>query len=153
MVTDVGSVNIFEYQNEIKLSAGDQLTVYMQLIDRSVDGPAKGFNPPGRRYCPAASATLTVVLNNVWTGGLLTKVATQPYPTLDASIWSFTIASADPIGGTIDLLLTLNESGVIHTGRVKTALWVDTPLDPLGQCGPFGNGTPTGNGWNGGGVY
>jgi hypothetical protein len=123
MLTAVSSVNRFEIVDAVEWTEGDTLSVYFQLIDASLDRPAQGFNPPGRRFMPAASATLTVSINSIDSTKTYTKTATQPY-SLDPSIWKIDIASTDAIVGSRDIILTLTEGATITRGRVQAALKV-----------------------------
>lgn len=120
---DVTGVNSFEIGPTV-FTQGDTQYVYLQLVDNSLDRPEQGYNPSGRRYCPAASSTLTVQINSIDSTKTYTKTATQPYPTLDASIWRISISSTDQIVGSPDLLLTLTESSVVRRGRVQGAISV-----------------------------
>ena len=56
MINNVGSVNAFEWAQEVEFTAGDTQDVYFQLVDASVDKATQGFKPGGRRYAPAAGA-------------------------------------------------------------------------------------------------
>jgi hypothetical protein len=115
---DVANVNSFEVDSSIDWTEGDQLTLYIQLIDASVDTSSQGYNPAGRRYCAPATSTLTVIIENIDDTRKVTRVATQPY-TGDASIWSLPIFSTDRIRGQPQVRLTLvTPSGTI-SGCVK----------------------------------
>jgi hypothetical protein len=101
------------------MNEGDPVTVFVQLIDASLD-KAVG----GRRYMPASGATLQVVLMNIDTAKTYTKNASQPYPTSDPSIWSISIAAADLVRGTVNAQLVLTEGAVIRRGLLPAAIRV-----------------------------
>lgn len=124
-LADVGGVNAFAQVRNVEFTAGDTLTVYLQLIDSSKDLAADGFRPGGRRYVPAAGASLAVTINNVDDSKKITRLASQPFAG-DSSIWSFTIMATDPIVGTADLRLVLTEGSTVTKGRVDAALRVQS---------------------------
>lgn len=105
---DVANVNSFEYTPQLEISSGDAQTVFFQLIDSSVDRPETGFSPSGRRYCPPAGSTLSVQMVNVDDAKQFTRYAVQPF-SADTSIWSIPILSTDPLVGTTNLKMVLNE--------------------------------------------
>lgn len=107
-LTNVGNVNIFDFIQQLEITAGDTQAIYFQLIDLAVDRSDESFNPPGRRYMPAANSTLMVTLTSVECGKVVIRSATQPF-TQDPSIWTFTILGSDPIQGTINMNLRLTE--------------------------------------------
>lgn len=114
VLSDVNSVNSFEYVGQLEVVEGDPFTLYFQLMDSSKD----------LRYVPASSATLSVVLTNIDTAKRVTRSATQPYPG-DLSIWALSVLASDPIAaGTITAKLTLVESGVTRNGSVINAIAV-----------------------------
>lgn len=123
MLKDVGNVNVWEPDTSLSWTEGDQLTIYFQLIDASVDKPDQGFNPPGRRYVPAAGATLSVTLENIDQAKQLTRFAVQPFVG-DGSIWSLSIMSTDAIRGSPQMRLTLTEGGVVTRGLAKCAIQI-----------------------------
>lgn len=127
ILNNVSGVNAFDYAEAAEFTEGDAPTIYLQLIDLSQDKAEKGFVPAGRRYCPASGATLSVVLDNIDDSRKLTKIATQPYPTQDPSIWSVTLLSTDKIRGTANLKLTLTESskttyGFLSAGAIVSSM-------------------------------
>jgi hypothetical protein len=105
---DVAGVNSFEYSNSPEWYEGDSQTLYMQLIDASLDRPEEGFVPAGRRYIPASGAILTVTLMNIDTAKVVERIATQPYQQ-DGSIWRIEVLPTDPLKGTINVKLKLVE--------------------------------------------
>lgn len=105
---DVGSVNIYSYTQQIEISAGDTQDLYFQIVDLSVDRAEQGFNPPGRRYMPAANSTLQLELLSVDCNKQVFRTATQPFPQ-DPSIWKVTILGTDPLQGTVVMKLKLQE--------------------------------------------
>lgn len=116
-LNQVSSVNGFEYAANAQWTEGDTVSLYFQLIDASLDRPAQGFVPAGRRYMPAAGATLNATITNIDDSVQITRTAVQPYA-LDPSIWRVDILSTDKIRGTCDLVLALREGLVSTNSRV-----------------------------------
>jgi hypothetical protein len=103
---DVGGVNAFSYAANLQLGAKSATTLYFQLVDTSV----------GRRFMPAAGATVTIILNNLDNSKKITRIASQPFAQ-DASIWSVPILNTDLLtGGTVEVQLILNEGGLLTPG-------------------------------------
>lgn len=126
ILKDVAGVNSFEYTNTVgEMTEGDSQTLYIQLIDASLDTPGQGFNPNGRRYVPASGATLSLVFGNIDDAKKVMRAATQPFPG-DLSIWSVSILSTDKLRGTVSLSLTLTEGVKVTRGRIANALSVYT---------------------------
>lgn len=130
-LTDVASVNQFGYAQPLEFTQGDAVTVYVQLIDASQDRETAGWKPlvAGRRYMPAVGASLQVIIQNIDDAKVLTKNATQVFPTSDPSIWSFNISASDAVQGTVSLTLVLTEGGTIRRGLLKGGIRV-YPTDP-----------------------
>lgn len=105
---DVNGVNSFEYSAQVEIASGDTQNVYFQLIDASLDRSEQGFNPPGRRYCPAATSTLAVTFVNTDSAKQFVRAATQPFAQ-DPSIWTVPILGTDPLLGTVNLKIILTE--------------------------------------------
>ena len=105
---DVGSVNNFDVTQQLELNSGDTQNIYFQLIDISVDRAEDGYNPPGRRYMPALTATLSVELLSVECNKQVIRAGVQPFPQ-DASIWMVPILGTDPLQGTIVMKVRLVE--------------------------------------------
>ncbi len=124
MLLDVGSVNTFKYVQRVSFTAADPQTVYFQLLDASLDTSADGFSPPGRRYMPAAGASLSVVLDSIDISKRITRTATQPFAS-DPSIWSVSVLASDTIKGTVNLKLALTEGTVIRRGALLGAIGVE----------------------------
>lgn len=106
----VANINSFEHAPQLEMSSGDAQTVFFQLIDASLDRAESGFSPAGRRYCPPASSTLSVQFVNVDDAKQFTRFAVQPFSG-DTSMWSIPILSTDPLLGTTNLKLVLQEPG------------------------------------------
>lgn len=115
ILDNVVDVNDYDIVPQFEATQGDTNTVYIQLVDSASNKASAGFNPPGKRYIPAVGSTLTVLANSLDDAKKVTRIATQPFP-LDGSIWSFQILGTDPIVGTCNLKLTLNETGVMLRG-------------------------------------
>lgn len=114
-IKDVGSVNVFTWATQLEYTQGDTVDLYFMLVDRTQDTRS---DPPGRRYMPAAGATLQVTLDNIDQAKQLTRAATQPF-TNDPSIWKVSIIATDVIKGTCGLALALTEGTRVTRGRVE----------------------------------
>lgn len=114
-LNDVANVNSYEYMpGSPEFFAGDNQTVYFQVIDASLDRSDQGFMPAGRRYMPLAGATVTVTLVNIDDAKQFDRSASQPFAQ-DTSIWSIPILPTDPIDGTVRLSFVLAETGrILH---------------------------------------
>lgn len=123
ILVDVASANRYSSSNQLQFTEGDQLTMYIQLIDASLDRADQGFNPSGRRYVPASGATLSVTFDSNDNAKKVSRSASKPFAG-DDSIWSIPIQASDPITGTVNLRLTLTESGVVTRGIVQAAVLV-----------------------------
>lgn len=121
ILVDVASANVFRHAEAAQFTEGDGPTVYFQLLDKSLDRADEGFNPTGRRYMPAAGATLQVTIGGIDTAKTVIRSATQPFP-LDPSIWAVTLMSTDPLKGTYDLKLALTEGSRVTRGVLSAAL-------------------------------
>lgn len=123
---DVATVNSFEVDSSVDWTEGDTLTLYFQLIDASLDVSSQGFNPAGRRFCPPATSTLTVTLENIDDARKLVRTASQPFPE-DLSIWSIPILVTDKVRGTPQMRLTLTMPGAkVVYGVVKNLFRVQS---------------------------
>jgi hypothetical protein len=125
ILNNVAGVNSFEYVQAATFTAGDTPSVYFQLIDASVDRATQGFVPAGRRFMPAAGATLEVTLDSVDNARKIVRSASQPFP-LDPSIWKVDILSTDNIKGTVSMALKLTEGIKITRGRLTAALLISS---------------------------
>lgn len=118
---DCVGVNSFEPATELEWTEGDTVDLFFQLIDSQLDKPEQGFSPAGRRYVPAAGATLSCVLENIDDAKQLTRLATQPFAN-DGSIWKLSILGTDSIRGTPQLRLTLTEGAKVTRGIAKLCI-------------------------------
>lgn len=130
LLTAVSTVNSFDYTTAVEASKGDAFDVYLRLVDKERHRADQGYEPAGLRYVPAAGATLTVEFMSIDDAKRFVRVATQPFPG-DPSIWRVPVLASDPLRGTVDLKVTLTESGVIRTFRIQAALLVG---DTSGLC-------------------
>lgn len=105
---DVANVNSYEHASAVEFNEGDTQTIYLQLIDASVDRAEQGFSPAGRRYMPPADTTLRVQLLNIDDEKKITRFASQPFPE-DPSIWAVSILPSDPLKGTVSMAFVLTE--------------------------------------------
>lgn len=120
-LNDVANVNSFEYALVAEFTEGDPASVYFQLIDASLDKAIDGFVPSGRRYVPAAGATLQVTVESIDDAKEIVRLATQPFAS-DGSIWKVDFLATDKIRGTANMRLRLTEGAVVRTGLVKSGL-------------------------------
>lgn len=121
MLDSVGSVNNFDYVDQVSFTQGDTVDVYFQLIDVTQDKVAQQFKPAGRRYMPTAGAVLQVTLDNIDDDVKIVRAASQPYA-LDPSIWKVSLLATDSIRGTVNLGLRLSEGARVTTGRAEAAI-------------------------------
>lgn len=120
MLKDVASVNSFEADVQVSWTESDATEVYFQLIDLNLD-TSNLYRPPGRRFVPAAGATLSVELENIDDAKKVTRLAIQPFAQ-DGSIWKVQILPTDPCRGTPQLRLTLTEGTKVTRGLVKQGI-------------------------------
>lgn len=123
MLKDVQTVNSFEPDTELNWTEGDSLDIYFQLVDLNLDRPEQGFYPSGRRYVPAAGATLQCSFECIDNAKTVTRFAVQPFAN-DGSIWKISILSTDPIRGSPQLRLKLTEGAKTTRGLSKLGLRV-----------------------------
>lgn len=122
-LADVSGVNSFQYASSAEFSQGDSQNVYIQLIDASLDRSDQGFFPAGRRYCPPAGTTLSILLKNIDDAKKVTRLCTQAYPLVDASIWYIPLLGSDPLAGSVTIEATLEEpSRTLHFKNAKGVL-------------------------------
>jgi hypothetical protein len=118
ILINVASVNVYTHADVAEFTEGDGPAIYLQLVDASVD---KDKRPAGRRYVPAAGATLQVVVHNIDASKSVTRFATQPYAQ-DPSIWMLQLQATDPIKGTASLKLTLTEGVQVTRGIASNVI-------------------------------
>lgn len=118
MLNGVGNVNTFEYVSAVEFTEGDGPLIYFQLIDSSLD---KGMRPAGRRYAPAAGATLQCVVHSIDDAKKVTRFASQPFAN-DPSIWALQLQSTDVIRGTCSMQLVLTEGAVVRRGSASAVI-------------------------------
>lgn len=126
-LNQVSSVNDYDYTDNAQWTAGDVVSLYFQLVNLTLDRPAQGFFPSGRRYVPATGATLTVTLVNIDDAVQIVRSASQPFPTTDPSIWRLDVLASDTIRGTCDVVLALTEGSVRTSGRVTGGVLISSP--------------------------
>jgi hypothetical protein len=123
MLDSVANVNNFSYANQVSMTEGDSPLVYFQLIDLSQDRADQGFVPAGRRYVPATGATVSVYFDHVDNARKINRAATQPFSN-DPSIWAVQLQAGDPLRGTVNLIVTMTESGKVSKGILQQAIAV-----------------------------
>ncbi len=132
LLNNVTTVNSFVPVQDLEYTAGSNFVVNFQLFDRTQLPSTGGWNPDGLRYCPAAGSTLVVTLAAVDQAYALTRIAIQPYPTLDASMWQLVFLPTDfPNGGTFSWSMILTEPGpVISNGTGQFCLHIYPAAPP-----------------------
>lgn len=129
MLDHVRDVNSWDVVQALRLTEGDTPTVYFVLVDEGLD---RDHTPSGRRYCPPATSTLTVTLDNIDDAKKLTRAAEQPFEQ-DPSIWSIDLLTTDKVLGTVVMRLKLTEPDGMGTkvtyGQLRPALLVDSRKD------------------------
>lgn len=123
ILQSVSSVNSYEVTNAMQVFLGDTFSVYFQLIDSALDKPTERFYPSGRRFVPASGTTLSITLNSIDNAKKYVKTAIQPFPG-DASIWKIDVAGTDQVFGSVNMILSLNQGGVITNGLAQNAILV-----------------------------
>lgn len=131
ILENVSGVNSFDYANQASMTEGDAPLVYFELVDLKKDRADLGFVPAGRRYIPAAGATLTVILDNIDDARRITRAATQPFPNAP-SIWAVQLLAADQIRGTVNMKLSLVEGVKTTKGLLQAAIAVES-LDGMSR--------------------
>lgn len=122
MLDSVTSVNNYNNVDHVEFTEGDAVRVYFQLVDLSQDKVLQQYKPVGRRYAPAAGATLLVSLYNIDDAkAIVERTAAQPYAG-DASIWYVDVAATDKVRGTVNMTLKLTEGAKVTRGRLDYAL-------------------------------
>lgn len=126
ILEDVKDVNSFEYASAAMLNEGNEASIFIQLIDESLDKSLNGFKPAGRRFVPAAGATLQVTLDSLDNAKKVVKNAVQPYAQ-DPSIWRIDITALDSakLKGTVNIKLVLTESAKVTNGKLKAGVLVE----------------------------
>lgn len=126
-LTDVNSVNSYQYASACQFTQGDAMTVTIQLVDETADRSEQGFCPAGRRYVADTGATLQVIMTSLDDSKKITRTATAPYSG-DQSIWQFQVLPTDKVVGTVGLVLILTEGLRVTRGTVKSALLIAPQL-------------------------
>lgn len=123
-LNDVQNVNSFEPTNNIEFHKGSAQTIYLQLIDKSLDLATQGFNPSGRRFVPQPLSTLVLQFVNVENSKKILRPATQPFVG-DGSIWSAPVFGTDPLDGTVTIIITLTQpDGQVLVGTINAGMLV-----------------------------
>jgi hypothetical protein len=123
----VCNVNDFGIVTSWLLNAGSApVTLYFQLIDASRETVIQGFNPPGFRYVPASGSILQVLIQNIDDRKKIYRIASQPFPLQDPSIWSIQLLASDKLVGCPDVLLNLTEFSTASLAAVTGDIAVAT---------------------------
>lgn len=129
MLDSVVTYNDFIVVDEARFTEGDSLFVYFMLIDLNKDNNPTKFRPSGRRYIPAVGATVSVTIKSNDDSSTLVKVADQPFPADDRSIWRIQILATDELAGTFTMQLTLTEGATVTHGVVRAGLSVNSQTE------------------------
>src|SRR5271156_2217004 len=110
---DVNSVNSFRRVDAWRLNQSTTpVSLFLQLVDISKDAGAD-YRWPGMRYDPSSGALLQVNLQNINDARRIVRVATQPFPYQDPSIWELKLFPQDfRCLGSPDILMVLTENSV-----------------------------------------
>lgn len=93
----VQNVNSFEEVNEIALQSGNPGTLFFRLVNLE-ESVCPDDGQSYLRYIPATPGTsINVKFDNIDSTKQITRVASQPYPLDDRSIWSIPILATDKI--------------------------------------------------------
>jgi hypothetical protein len=109
---DVASVNQFRRVDAWRLNqTTSPFSLYFQLVDASKNDSSQ-YRWPGFRYVPAPGAFLQVNLRHINNANNIVRVATQPFPFQDPSIWAVQLLPTDVCAciGTPDIMLSLTEN-------------------------------------------
>ena len=142
MLDSVNGVNSYEQVSCVRYFEGDAPAVYFMLIDLSLDRAEAGYMPSGRRYVPAAGATLSVLLDNLDDARKCSRAATQPFAQ-DLSIWCVQLLPSDSARGTINLKMILTEPTRTLNGFVPAAIRVSAGSNLDSSAGFTGGTIPT----------
>lgn len=111
-----------EVRQAADLTASQSEDLYIQLVDLTADVNAL---MPGRRFCPSASAVLTITIPDMNDTRVITRVASQA-SVLDTSIFRIQLLDTDALPvGTRSLNLTLVDGGVTRRGFVHQGLRIN----------------------------
>ena len=123
LLDDVQNVNSMEIATEVSGTAGEMMTVYIQLVNTTRQ--TCDTDSPVVRYMPAVGATLNVTFDNIDAAKRVTKVASQPFAN-DGSVWQVDLTAQDTakVRGTVSLVFTLTEGARAITGRLLAAILV-----------------------------
>ena len=130
ILSDTQGINSFRISpGAHQATEGDTYSVYLQLIDASLDTTREGFNPAGRRYVPASGASLSITMDAISTAKAISRAAVQPFAQ-DSSIWRLDVLSTDKLRGTVPLKLVLTEGVKVTRGLVQAGILVQ-PRDQI----------------------
>lgn len=117
------NVNSWQETRQVAdLTASQSEDLYIQLVDLTADVNAV---LPGRRFCPSASAVLTISIPDMSDARVITRVASQA-SVLDTSIFRVQLLDTDALPvGTRSMNLTLVDGGVTRRGFVHQGLRIN----------------------------
>jgi hypothetical protein len=103
LLENVKDVNTFCQVESFEHVNGNGQDIYVRLMQESSGGCKEcKLN----RYMPSTVATVVATLDNLDCNLVVSRVAVQPFPADDRSIWKITIMPTDKIQGNITLVLT-----------------------------------------------
>lgn len=125
MLAPNSTLNNLTYLNQYSIAPGATYVVMFQLVDLDT---IQETNKLGNRYVPITGASLAIQIFSQNSANIINKVATQPFPADDRSIWAFPLSVADTsiMSGT-NMQLTLTEGAAIAIGVAQQVLIVDGP--------------------------
>jgi hypothetical protein len=103
LLENVKDVNTFYHVDSYEHVNGNGEDIYFQLVtDLSGNCPDAAMN----RYVPSSAATVVVNFDNLDCNLVISRVAVQPFPLDDRSIWKVTVMPTDLLQGNMTLTLT-----------------------------------------------
>ena len=105
LIDNVCNMNLFDTPvPSLEMTKGNPYTLYFQVVQ-----PNRG----DLRYAAAPGATAVVNFKNLDSNATINRVATQPWPCGDPSIWSIPILPGDSIQPG-SLMMTLTEGTTVN---------------------------------------
>ena len=110
ILENVKDVNTFYPVEQFEHVNGNAQDIYFQLITES-SGSCQNECPS--RYVPSSAATVVANFDNLDCNLVVNRVAVQPFPLDDRSIWKVTLMATDHVQG--NMTLTLTDGVVVET--------------------------------------
>ena len=107
LLDDVKDVNNFTKVESLQLVRGNAADVYFRL-EQEIP------NRSDLRYLPQSGATVQVTFDHIDSGKVVSRVAVQPFPSDDRSVWKVSILATDMLAfNTMQVVLT--EGSTVRT--------------------------------------